>query len=110
MIPAVLWSELERAGSRLPNSWGLYDTMGNVREACLDWMQTSVVWNTNGVPNANGDYLADGVTVGSTRVIRGGYYKSGWKDTRPSNREASQAPNNWVDGFGLRLVTSFGLE
>ena len=109
-VCSVSGGALERAGSHLPNSWGLYDTMGNVREACLDWMQASVVWNTNGVPNANGEYLADGITAGSTRVIRGGYYATAWKDIRPSNREYSQDQVNWFDGFGLRLVTSFGLE
>ena len=109
-VCSVSGGALERAGSHLPNSWGLYDTMGNVREACLDWMQASVVWNTNGVPNANGEYLADGITVGSTRVVRGGYYGTAWKDTRPSNREVSQNPGSLYEGFGLRLVTSFGLD
>ena len=57
-----------------------------------------------------GEYLADGITAGSTRVVRGGYYGTAWKDTRPSNREVSQNPGSLYEGFGLRLVTSFGLE
>ena len=101
---------VERVGSRLPNDWGIYDMMGNVREACLDWRQDFIGWNTNGVPNANGAYLADGVTAGSVRVMRGGYYASNWSNVRPAYRDDGQVPDNWTDGFGLRLVTSFGLE
>ena len=84
--------------------------MGNVREACLDWRQDVIVWNTNGVPNANGAYLLDGVTAGSVRVMRGGYYNSAWSNVRPAYRDDGQGPDLWVEAFGLRLVTSFGLE
>ncbi len=100
----------ERVGSRLPNDFGLYDMMGNVREGCLDWLQDVIVWNTNGVPNANGEYCLDGVTAGTSRVVRGGYYNSAWSSVRPACRNDGQKPNLWIEAFGFRLVTSFGLE
>lgn len=109
-VIAVSGGALERAGSRRPNDWGIYDMMGNVREACLDWKQADVSWNSNGIANASGGYLADGVTAGSRRVMRGGYYASAWTSVRPACREDTAVPGNWTDGFGLRLVTSFGLE
>ena len=101
---------LERAGSRRPNDFGLYDTMGNVREACLDWYQVDISWNTNGIANANGAYLADGVTAGVGRICHGGYYVSGFEVLRPAYREDTQKGNTWVDGFGYRVMSTFGLE
>ena len=91
-------------------TFGLYDMMGNVREGCLDWLQDVIVWNTNGVPNANGEYCLDGVTAGTSRVVRGGYYNSAWSSVRPACRNDGQKPNLWIEAFGFRLVTSFGLE
>lgn len=101
---------LERAGSRRPNDFGLYDTMGNVKEACLDWYQVDISWNTNGVANANGAYLADGVTTGTRRICHGGYYGNNFEVLRPAYREDTQAENEWWDGFGYRVVTLFGLD
>ena len=102
--------KLERAGSRRPNDWGLYDMSGSVREACLDYYQADISWNSDGVPNADGECLADGTTAGGNRVMRGGYYSSQLNGLRHSCRADTQIPNNWVDGFGLRLASSFGLE
>ena len=101
---------LERAGSRRPNDFGLYDTMGNVKEACLDWYQADISWNTNGIANANGAYLADGVTAGASRICHGGYYGNSFEVLRPAFREDTQKEDGWVDGFGYRVVTMFGLE
>lgn len=99
-----------RVGSHKPNDFGLYDMMGNVKEACLDWYQADIRWNTNGVANANGAYLADGVTAGSTRVCRGNYYSASYSTLRPAYRHGAQNPNNWVEAFGWRVMTMFGLE
>ena len=99
-----------RVGSHKPNDFGLYDMMGNVKEACLDWYQKDIRWNTNGVANANGVYLADGVTEGSSRVCRGTYYTGNTESVRPAYRYGYQAPGNYVDGFGYRVISMFGLE
>ena len=101
---------LERAGSRKPNDFGLYDTIGNAKEACLDWYQENITWNTNGIANANGAYLADGATEGVRRVCHGGYYGNSFEVLRPAYREDTQLENQWVDGFGYRVVSMFGLE
>ena len=99
-----------RVGHHLPNDFGLYDMMGNVKEACLDWYETDISWNTNGVVNAQGSSLSDGVTAGTQRVCRGGYYAATMADLRPSNRNGAQLSGNFADGFGFRVATTFGLE
>lgn len=99
-----------RVGSHKPNDFGLYDMMGNVKEGCLDWYQKDIRWNTNGIVNANGAYLADGVTEGANRVCRGNYYAAANEGIRPAYRYGSQKPNEYINGFGWRVMSMFGLE
>ena len=99
-----------RVGSHKPNSWGLYDMMGSVKEGCLDWYQKDISWNTNGMVNANGANLADGTTAGTHRVCRGNYYSGAAGTIRPAYRYGSQKPNEYIDGFGWRVMTMFGLD
>ena len=103
-------NKLERAGNRRPNSWGLYDMAGNVQECCLDWTQQDITWNTNGIPNAAGAALADGVTPGVRRVMRGGCYYSDWDDVRSAYRYSSVPAEQYEDGMGYRVVSAFGQE
>ena len=64
-----------KAGSYLPNSWGVYDTLGNVWDFCLDWDSglpngTDPAGNTNGTQRAacGGRFIADAdLCVSSTR-------------------------------------------
>lgn len=109
-VCAYTGAAVARGGRHLPNDFGLYDMMGNVKEACLDWYQEDISWNTNGVVNAQGSSLADGITAGAWRVCRGGYYAAATADLRPSNRNGAQPSGNFVDGFGFRVATTFGLE
>ncbi|MFH9729505.1 formylglycine-generating enzyme family protein [Streptomyces sp. NPDC017260] len=78
---------VHEVGGRLPNAWGLYDTLGNVWEWCWD--------------------LYDAEVYGSYRVLRGG----GWFDEhwscRASVRRRSH-PTFRVDDVGFRVARSVG--
>ncbi|MGC4952225.1 formylglycine-generating enzyme family protein [Actinomadura citrea] len=72
-------------GGRLPNTWGLYDMLGNVWEWCWD--------------------LYDAEVYGAYRVLRGG----GWSDEhwscRASVRRRSH-PTFRIDDVGFRVARS----
>ncbi|MEV6279376.1 formylglycine-generating enzyme family protein [Nocardia sp. NPDC051832] len=72
-------------GGKLPNSWGLYDMLGNVWEWCWDYYDTEV--------------------YGSYRVLRGG----GWFDEhwscRASVRRRSH-PSLRIEDTGFRVARS----
>jgi len=51
-------------GGKLPNAWGLYDTIGNLTEWCLDWYGATLTGGTDPV----------GPPPGTDRVFRGGAY------------------------------------
>lgn len=94
-------------GSYEPNDYGLYDMNGNLREWCLDWYQADITWNADGRPNADGLFLADGVTprVATDNVVaRGGGFASNAKDVRGAFREGV-APNKYQNHNGIRLVS-----
>jgi formylglycine-generating enzyme required for sulfatase activity/large-conductance mechanosensitive channel len=65
-------------GQKRPNAWGLYDMHGNVMEWCLDWY--------GDYPN-NAVVDPIGPATGTTRVTRGGNWRSIAVDCRIANRE-----------------------
>ena len=83
-------------GTKLANSWGLYDTHGNVMEWCWDWY---------------GDYPSgsvtdySGATSGSLRLRRGGgWYTSIANYCRSAYRHHNFTPGDRVTYLGFRLV------
>lgn len=82
-----------KAGSYLPNAFGLYDMHGNVREWCLDW---------------HGAYIGaeidpKGAPSGVGRVTRGGGWASNANDCRSAYR-INKAPNETNRTIGFRVV------
>ena len=86
-------------GSYAPNSWGIYDQCGGVREMCLDW---SVSNNSSlgGLVNT---------AAATKRIIRGGDWKGSAKQVRPAYRDdVNPASVNAYMGF--RVACRAGLD
>ena len=81
-------------GTKLPNSWGLYDMLGNVWNFCLDWYGPY-----------NRDPVTDpvGATTGTGRVVRGGSYYSPPHHCRAATRTGDITPSATGAHLGFRL-------
>ena len=83
-------------GRRLPNSYGLFDTHGNVHELCFDY------WDRNYSPQLEvQDPVCTKPAIG--RVVRGGSYRSGSRVLRSSSRRLAN-PRARYDDIGFRVV------
>ena len=83
-----------KVGTKAVNNWGLYDMIGNVGEWCSDWYDANygtIATNPAGPPK------------GSSRVHRGGSWRSTAKTCRPAYR-ACDAAGVRFNILGLRVV------
>jgi formylglycine-generating enzyme required for sulfatase activity len=84
-----------KAGTYLPNAWGLYDMHGNVWEWCLDWYAASDASLLGIDP--------EGPLSGSARVQRGGSWKHGASNCR-SARRLNNSSSSRSSFIGFRVV------
>ncbi|MBP5637974.1 MAG: formylglycine-generating enzyme family protein [Victivallales bacterium] len=82
-----------KVGSYQPNSWGLYDMHGNVREWCLDWYGFYRTEIENPV----------GKETGEERVYRGGCWDDNSRNCR-SARRFHWNPSGHSSYTGFRIV------
>lgn len=90
-------------GSYAPNSWGIYDMHGNVREWCLDWLSTDIsAYRGAVVASTNDAHFVSTGTYGA-RVLRGGgwYYPAGSCRSGYRANAASASNNNCYIGFRI---------
>lgn len=86
-----------------PNSWGLYNTHGNVYEWCLDWYRKEFYeeCKTHGVVDAPLDEM-----IARERVLRGGSWWAGAKYCRCASR-FGHPPGYSDSDTGFRLAWSY---
>jgi formylglycine-generating enzyme required for sulfatase activity len=90
-------TQTHAVATKLPNAFGLYDTLGNVFEWCQDWLGP---YSSGSVTNPAGP------TIGSYRLLRGGSWLQSAATCRASYRNAN-TPNEINDGntgVGFRVA------
>ena len=90
-------NSLAEVGSYHPNSWGLYDMAGNLKEWCLDLYVENITGNSDGHV----------MTGGSVYVLRGGGYNQPAQQARPGWRGSYNKGNI---GFGFRVTCPVGIQ
>lgn len=89
-------SETHPVATKSPNSLGLYDMTGNVKEWCSDWF---------GLYSSDSQTNPQGPSSGSARVLRGGSWKTYERGSRVSFRHLDGSESSNANA-GFRLVLS----
>jgi len=95
-------NESKPVGLKLPNTLGIHDMSGNVREWCHDWHSGNYYQQCADkglVENPRGP------KTGTTRVLRGGSWINDPQDCRATDRDYN-SPGLRTDDLGCRLVLS----
>ena len=90
--------QIQPVRQKRPNSWGLYDMLGNVKEWVVDWYEENY-YQTLSVLATD----PQGPPTGLHRVLRGGYWDSSPGDVRACSRDFS-IPSNRSVGYGFRCA------
>lgn len=87
-------------GTKLPNSWGLYDMCGNMSERCLDWYAQNVA-----PPYGTDPKGIQEPANNATRIVRGGSWVSvsDTDECRSGYRAGGYAGNSFKQ-YGFRIV------
>jgi formylglycine-generating enzyme required for sulfatase activity len=87
---------VQPVGLKEPNSFGIHDMHGNVREWCSDWFAP---YSSKFQKNPKGPYR------GTDRITRGGSFMLGWQWARSAARFQFH-PNTRYVHFGFRIIRS----
>lgn len=93
-------------GSYQPNDWGLYDTLGNVSEICLDrvgYDSQLRTWSTTEILDPVSSE-AQGPEVPSAVVAKGGSWRDRWHGCRPAAVDTLVYNWNSYKYTGVRLA------
>jgi formylglycine-generating enzyme required for sulfatase activity len=89
-------------GQKAPNSLGIFDMLGNVREWCSDWFQEDLYALRADVDTVD----PKGPIDGKNKVLRGGCFDYNLANLYPSNRH-SHLPSTRGFQNGFRFVVGF---
>ena len=98
------WAGLAPIGSFRPNAFGLYDTLGNVSEWCLDYY---ILRGYSTLAPRAGDGLRSTVVSAQFRSKRGGSYTDGPILCQPATR-LNDVPGKMSYITGVRPVRAIG--
>ena len=99
------WSNAKKVksvGTKRPNQWGIYDTLGNVSEYMYDWAS-----KTRSVDRFQ--FNPKGKKKGTRKIIKGGNWYSSGKEVTILNRESKKIDSKGPT-IGFRIVINLKKE